>query len=169
LNSLYLNLKNREGQGSVAADQVLGLLDKLQTELQDWRGPDGRPVIQRVLQRGEAFNGPFTPYGPDLFIGYSPGYRASSETGLGQWSETAIEANNDHWGADHCIDSQAVPGVIFRNRGLGDTPQPSYRDFPVLAIGKELEQPQSEAPPPPPTTGEDSEVLEKRLKDLGYL
>jgi len=168
LNSLYLNLGNREGEGSVSADQVLPLLEKIQSGLKEWRGPDGRNVVSRVLPRDEAYNGPLRPYGPDLLIGYSPGYRASAETGLGKWSTTSIEPNNDHWGADHCIDSLSVPGVIFSNKGFRDYSKPSYRDFPVLAINKELEA-EGKSAPPPSTAGEDSDVLEKRLKDLGYL
>jgi predicted AlkP superfamily phosphohydrolase/phosphomutase len=170
LNSLYVNLKNREGQGMVASDQILPLLSQLSDQLKDWRGPDGRPVIERTLLRDEAYSGPYTPYGPDILIGYSPGYRASAETGLGKWNENTIEPNNDHWGADHCIDSLAVPGVIFCNQGFGNISSPSYRDIPVLTLGKELEQPQREISKPPSSTGgEDKEVLEERLKDLGYL
>jgi len=41
LNSLYLNLAGREGQGCVPASQYEPLLSKLQDELLGWRGPDG--------------------------------------------------------------------------------------------------------------------------------
>jgi predicted AlkP superfamily phosphohydrolase/phosphomutase len=169
LNSLYVNLENREGQGMVSVGEVLPLLDRLQSALKDWRGPDGRHVVRRALLREQAFSGPLKTYGPDILIGYNPGYRASAETGLGKWKEALIEPNSDHWGADHCIDSQAVPGIIFSNQEFGDFTKPSYRDIPMLAIGKELEQPQTQAPPPSSSGGEDQEILEKRLKDLGYL
>ncbi len=170
LNSLYLNLAGREGQGTVSASQAPELVEKLRQGLLDWRGPDGRPVIQRALRREEAFSGPLSAYGPDLLLGFSPGYRASAETGLGKWKETSIEPNGDHWGADHCIDSQAVPGVIFASQGLEGLVNPSFRHIPVLATGKEL-APGDGAPPPPPggMSGEDKQVLEERLKSLGYL
>jgi predicted AlkP superfamily phosphohydrolase/phosphomutase len=118
LNSLYLNLAGREGQGSVHHDQQETLIDKLRGELQSWQGPDGRPVIRQAWHRDEVFAGAFTEYGPDLVIGYSAGYRASAETGLGKWQKDALEPNHDHWGADHCIDSQVVPGVLFTNQKL---------------------------------------------------
>ncbi len=110
-----------------------------------------------------------TPYGPDILIGYTPGYRASPETGLGDWGKSVFEPNTDHWGADHCIDSQSVPGVLFSSHGLSSFPAPSFRDIPMLAIGKELDQSHKRPPTPPPSSGEGKEILEERLKSLGYL
>lgn len=167
LNSLYVNLAEREGQGSVAQGQYQALVTNLREQLIRWQGPDGRPVVQQALLQEEAFNGPLTPYGPDILVGYSPGYRASAETGLGKWKQVVSEPNADHWGADHCMTSQVVPGVIFTNKSLEGYPHPSYRDIPVLTIGKTLDQ--TDVEPPSTTAGEDKEVLEERLKSLGYL
>ncbi len=166
LNSIYLNLKDREGQGLIQADQKEEIFNKLRDLLLAWRGPDGRPVIQQVWSQAEAFEGPFTNYGPDLVIGFSPGYRASAQTGLGGWAKDTLESNNDHWGADHCIAPQAVPGVIFSNQGLHNFPNPSYRDFPALAIDNYLGSNGSQ--PPPAFTDEDQKVIEERLESLGY-
>ena len=169
LNSLYINQAGREGQGSVPVSEAGQLVEKLRQELLEWRGPDGKPVVQRALRRDEAFSGPLASYGPDLLVGYTPGYRASSETGLGQWKAEDVEENHDHWGADHCIDSQSVPGVLFCNQGLGGVSKPSFRDIPLLAIGRQIQH--KDAPPPPPGTagGESKEAIEERLKSLGYL
>jgi hypothetical protein len=106
-------------------------------------------------------------YGPDLVLGYNPGYRASAETGLGKWNDEIIEVNTDHWGADHCIDAQAVPGVLFSNRGLKDFPNPSFRDIPPMVVGKYLDN--SKTKPPSFSSGESRETVEDRLKGLGYL
>jgi hypothetical protein len=109
-------------------------------------------------------------YGPDLVIGFSPGYRASADTGLGKWQAVEMEQNIDHWGSDHCIDSTAVPGVIFSNRSLAGLSNPSYRDIPHLAIGKAIEQSYTQPPPPPSITDEESQkIIEERMKGLGYL
>jgi len=169
LNSLYVNLAGREGQGSVPPDQAGSLVAKVKDQLLDWKGPDGRPVVQRAMERSEVFSGPMTPYGPDLLVGYSPAYRASSETGLGKWAAESIELNRDHWGADHCIDSISVPGVIFASAGLGGRQNPSFRDIPRMTLGKDIEQEKSPPPPPSTTGGEDQDILEERLKGLGYL
>jgi predicted AlkP superfamily phosphohydrolase/phosphomutase len=167
LNSLYLNLVGREGQGSVQVQERLPLIDRIGDELLNWQGPDGRPVIHSVSSGEEAFHGPFVDHGPDLVLGFSPGYRSSAETGLGQWKEMVIEPNRDHWGADHCVYPEAVPGVLFCNEGLVDFPHPSYREFPALVLGADL-QPGASAPPPS-FSEEDEEVIEERLRGLGYL
>lgn len=167
LNSVYLNLAGREGQGCVPADQREAVLDRLRGELLDWRGPDGRAVVTTVQRQSEVFEGPLTAYGPDLVVGYSPGYRASAETGLGKWENAAITPNHDHWGGDHCMDAQAVQGVLFCNQGLSQFPNPSYRDIPVLTVGTAL-APGSSAPPPT-LSDEDKRAVEERLKGLGYL
>lgn len=169
LNSLYLNLAGREGQGSVPTDQAQIIVEKLRSELLSWQAAEGRPVVQRTLTRQEAFSGPMVSYGPDLLIGYAPGFRASAETGLGKWGESALTPNADHWRADHCIDSQAVPGVIFCNQGFGGLQNPSFRHFPLLAIGKEISHPQTPPTPPASASAEEKKTLEERLKSLGYL
>ncbi len=168
LNSIYLNLADREAQGCVRTHQTKPLVNKLRDELLAWRGPDGHPVVQQAWSQDDAFVGPYAAYGPDIVIGYSPGYRASAQTGMGEWQRTTIEPNHDHWGADHCIDPQAVPGVLFSNQDLHNFPRPSYRDIPALTIGMMPDQRDS-APPPPSYGDEDEEVVEERLRSLGYL
>ncbi len=166
LNSIYLNVAGREGQGIVQAEQIETLLDEIQGKLAGWRDGDRAP-IQKVRLKHETFNGPYTRFGPDLVVGYAPGYRASAETGLGKIPSALMEANTDHWGADHCIESSAVPGVIFANRDLRDFGTISFRDIPFLAIGKHLDQ--SNLKPPSQATGQGQKDLEERLKGLGYL
>jgi predicted AlkP superfamily phosphohydrolase/phosphomutase len=167
LNSLYLNIAGREGQGIVPAEQRQAVLDKLRQDLRAWIGPDGRPVVQNAWRYDEIFTGALVPYGPDMLVGYTPGYRASAETGLGTWKPEALEPNNDHWGADHCYDASAVPGVLFYSGDLSTFPTPSYRDFPALAIDAAPDA--RNAAPPPGLSAEDQEKVEERLKSLGYL
>jgi predicted AlkP superfamily phosphohydrolase/phosphomutase len=168
LNSLYLNVAGREGQGIVDATTLEGLLDEIKTKLLNWTGPNGQAVVSRALLKHEVFTGPYTRLGPDLVVGYAPGYRASSETGLGKIpAGPVIEVNHDHWGADHCIDAAMVPGVLFANRDLSAIPGLSFRDIPFLAIGKHLDQ--SYIKPPSKTGPEGQKDMEERLKGLGYL
>jgi predicted AlkP superfamily phosphohydrolase/phosphomutase len=167
LNSIYLNRIGREGKGQVNANQVKHLTAQIKEQLLTWKAPGGENVIQRVMTNSEAFSGPLSQHGPDLLVGYSPGFRASAQTGLGEWEEDSIEQNQDHWGADHCIDPKSVPGVLFSNQGLANFSNPSYKHIPFLAIDEELET--GGGAPPPNFTDEDKEVLEERLKSLGYL
>jgi predicted AlkP superfamily phosphohydrolase/phosphomutase len=167
LNSLYLNVANREGQGIVTPEQIEPLLDELKSRLLNWQTDDGRQILSRVLLKHEAFTGPYTRFGPDLVMGYAPGFRASSETGLGKSATSSLEPNHDHWGADHCIDSTKVPGVLFANRDIKNMPGLSFRDIPFLALGKHLDQ--SYIKPPSQLAGQGQKDLEERLKGLGYL
>ncbi len=167
LNSLYLNIAKREGKGIVQPEDIELLLEEIKSKLLDWKTEDGRQVISRVLLKHEAFSGPYTRLGPDLVIGYAPGFRASSETGLGKSAASSLEANRDHWSADHCIDSTKVPAVLFSNRDIKNMPGLSFRDIPFLTLGKHLDQ--SYIKPPSQTGGHGQKDLEERLKGLGYL
>lgn len=169
LNSMYLNLQGREGQGSVSPGEVERLRQEIRQNLLAWRGPDGCPVVQQVYFREEAFSGPLLAHSPDLVVGYAPGYRASAQTGLGKWENSSLEPNNDHWHSDHCIDPQAVPGVLFANSGLSSFPQPSFRDIPFLATGMALAHGDRASRIPPHSGDEDEKTIEERLKGLGYL
>ena len=149
-------------------DEKKRVVQSIKDDLSQWIGPDGQTVIQKVLTQEEAFQGPYTGYAPDLVIGYRPKYRASARTGLGQWNDDEIEDNKDHWGADHCFDAAAVPGVLFSNNGLENYPNPSYFDIPQLSIGRTISQKHKDTMPP--TFGdEDQDTIEERLKGLGYL
>ena len=167
LNSIYLNVAGREGQGIVQAGELEALLGEVQQRLQAWKGPDGKNVVSAARLKHEVYNGPYARLGPDIVVGYAAGYRASSETGLGKVPAVTIEENHDHWGADHCIDKDVVPGVIFANRDLRDFGGISFRDIPFLAIGKHLDQ--SHIKPPSQVGPQGQKDLEERLKGLGYL
>ena len=167
LNSIYLNVQGREGQGSVAAESVQNLLTDIRDQLSAWKDAGGNPVVHKVRLKHEIYSGPYTRFGPDLLVGYASGYRASPETGLGKIPEKMIGPNYDHWGADHCMDAEIVPGVVFANRDLRDFAGISFRDIPFLAIGKHLDQ--SHLKPPSQMNVEGQGELEEQLKGLGYL
>ncbi len=167
LNSIYLNQQGREGQGIVSEGNRDDTLQKIKEALLKLEGPDGKNVVTSVATNQEAFEGALSYLGPDLLVGYTPGYRASADTGLGRWSEELIIKNTDHWNADHCINSTSVPGVIFSNQSLSNFPNPSYKDIPPLAVGATMKE--AKLPKEEDFTEEDRETVEDRLKGLGYL
>jgi predicted AlkP superfamily phosphohydrolase/phosphomutase len=167
LNSIYLNSQGREGKGSVSSDAIEPLLAEIKEKLLDWKDVDGSAVVKNAHLKHEVYSGPYTRLGPDLVVGYAAGYRSSAETGLGKIPEVAMEPNHDHWGADHCMDADIVPGVIFANRDLRDFGRISFRDVPFLAIGKHLDQ--SHIKPPSQMDRQGQKDVEERLKGLGYL
>jgi len=167
LNSIYLNLKDRESKGIVEPDKQNQQVQVLINDLLDWRGPNGEAVVSKARENADTFSGPYSKYGPDLVVGYNPGYRGSARTGMGEWVGEQIEENHDHWGADHCFDADSVPGVLFSNSSLENISHPSFMDIPQLAINKEIVQNQEILEPS--FSDEDQAKVEDRLKELGYL
>src|SRR6266536_1332193 len=106
LNSIYLNIAGREGQGSVQPEEIERILTGIKTKLLDWKDGQGNPIIQKIRLKHEIYSGPYTRFGPDLVVGYASGYRGSAETGLGKIPAVSMEPNTDHWGADHCMDCE---------------------------------------------------------------
>ena len=112
LNAVYLDGADRED----VRQRLLALRDP----------ENGRVVVERVSDvQATAEN---RALAPDLVVGYAPGYRASWATGLGESADTVFETNTDAWIADHCINADDVPGVLFLSRGL-QAPEPSLKSL----------------------------------------
>lgn len=119
LNSLYLNVRDREKHGIVSQKQRATLARKLAQELGTWVDEEnGQKVVTQVSLREDVYHGPFVEAAPDIIVGYAPGYRASWDSTTGKVPLKLIEPNIDEWSGDHCIDSRAVPGVLLSNRPL---------------------------------------------------
>jgi hypothetical protein len=69
--------------------------------------------VRRSFHAADIYPGANAQDAPDLVIGYAPGYRASWQTTLGAVPSALIEDNTQRWSGDHCIDPEAVPGVLF--------------------------------------------------------
>ena len=76
--SVWLNVRGREPEGTVAAACYLDERERVVAALVDWRDGGGRPVVARVWRREEVYAGPFVERAPDLLLelapvdGYSP-------------------------------------------------------------------------------------------------
>lgn len=127
LNGLYLNLRGREAKGIVGSDERAATIDRIGTRLLDARDSlTGERIVATVRQ-------PKHPRAPDLIIGYNAGYRAAWNTGLGATEGQVIEENQEPWVGDHCIDPDAVPGVLLSSRSLG-IEAPTLRDLPTSIL-----------------------------------
>ncbi len=62
----YLNLQGREPRGTVPQDDYETVRSELAADLRSLTGPDGRSVVDRVVPKEEAFNGPHDEIAPDL-------------------------------------------------------------------------------------------------------
>jgi len=129
LGGLYVNMRDRESQGVVAAgEETRRLKDELIRGLQGLRDEaKAETAITRVYDRDGLPAGPYQENSPDLIIGYNIGYRASWDSVTGKVSDIVFEDNIKAWSGDHCIDPAHVPGVFFSNFKI-KTQTPSIMD-----------------------------------------
>jgi predicted AlkP superfamily phosphohydrolase/phosphomutase len=118
LGGLYLNVRGREAKGTVAPGQAQALREELVARLSGLVDEDGRSAVAKVFDTRAVNPGPYTDAGPDLVVGYAPGYRASWDAAVGKAAGPVIEDNLRHWHGDHCVDPEQVPGVLFSSRRL---------------------------------------------------
>ena len=123
LNGLYLNLRGRERQGIVAPEAREALMDEIARKLLETIDPaTDQPAVTKVYNRDEVYSSSgFDDIAPDLIIGYAKGTRCSFESSLGAIPEEVIVDNLDPWSGDHCMDHEAVPGILLTNRPLRQT------------------------------------------------
>jgi predicted AlkP superfamily phosphohydrolase/phosphomutase len=128
LNGLYVNLRGRESRGIVAQRHRAALLKQIIDSLLQVRDPlTHAQVISSVAAPKQSHTA------PDLIVGYSPGYRASWDTGLGSTAGAVMDDNRDAWIGDHCVDASSVPGVLLSNQRIG-LDDPALRDLPVAIL-----------------------------------
>ena len=134
LNTIYLNLQERERAGTVGPLDADGVMDAIRNGLKALRDPEnGAPVVEEVYRTSEIYPDTDRRYAPDLLVGYRPPYRVSWETVLGATPLGVIVPNNDAWIGDHCIDSKFVPGVLISNR-RSTVADPALADMPVTLL-----------------------------------
>ena len=142
--SLFLNLKGREGSGSVDPSEREELLKDISGELLKLKD-GGIPVLRSVARGSAIYSGEFAHEAPDLVLGFSPGYRMSWQSAVGLLAGEVVSDNDSAWKADHLIDNRYVPGVLFTNFKIGKSnPQitdiaPTILDFFGLDVPAELD------------------------------
>jgi predicted AlkP superfamily phosphohydrolase/phosphomutase len=119
LGGVYLNIRGREAHGIVGKEEVAALKQELAERLTGLRDEaTGEVAVSRVYDNAAVNPGPYADVGPDLTVGYAPGYRVSWDGAQGKVAGPAIEDNTRRWSGDHCVDPAEVPGVLFCNRRL---------------------------------------------------
>jgi predicted AlkP superfamily phosphohydrolase/phosphomutase len=130
LGGIYLNIKDREAQGTVSqgaeADslkkEIIAKLNGLKDE------EKGQTAINTVFDKDELPPGPYKDNCPDLIVGYNEGYRVSWDSVTGKVNDILFEDNIKAWSGDHCIDPRIVPGIFFCNRKI-NTESPAIVDI----------------------------------------
>lgn len=115
LAGFYLNVKGREHEGCVEPGEVPALKRELIDRLRGLPDPGrgGQEAITELWAGEDVYHGPYRENGPDVIVGYKPGYRADWDAAVGAVSGAAISDNTRSWSGDHCMDPRQVPGVLF--------------------------------------------------------
>src|SRR6266700_534282 len=120
LGGIYLNFKGREREGILQeGSDAERVRNAIQTGLPQMSDAAANCLtIRSVRRREELYSGPYAANAPDLLVNFIPGYRVSWQSAVGGFSNSLIENNTRRWSGDHIVDPDAVPGILFANRGL---------------------------------------------------
>ncbi|NJB68687.1 putative AlkP superfamily phosphohydrolase/phosphomutase [Desulfobaculum xiamenense] len=140
LNSIYVNLEGREGEGVVSESARSALVARIASELEDFRDPQsGARVVEAAFPAASAYGG--AANAPDIVVGFRPGYRASWQTAVGGCPEEIVSANTGRWSGDHCIAPGFVPGMVCSNRPLAGDSLSVYDIAPTVLAALGLDTP----------------------------
>lgn len=130
LNGLYINVKGREKNGIVEPADRLPLMKEIAAKLLELRDPKyGERAITKAYLREEVYQDrEYIDVGADIQVGYAKTWRGSNESALGGLTEEEFADNTSAWSGDHCMDHEAVPGVLFTSRRLAK-PATSLKDL----------------------------------------
>lgn len=119
LSGIFLNIKGRERKGTVDLKDAAALrkemAEKLVTAFDEEAGVN---AVEGAYRMEDVFKGPYVGQGPDLVVGFKPGWRMSWGGAMGEVSEKIFEDNIKGWSGDHCVDPKFVPGVLFSDQKL---------------------------------------------------
>jgi predicted AlkP superfamily phosphohydrolase/phosphomutase len=120
LNSIFINVKGRERQGTVDPEALPLIKEELVRKLKSLTN-DAKSVIKNIYLPDQPLGHKTDHQAPDLIVGYDDGYRTSWQTAVGGTpSAQVIEQNLDKWSGDHCCDPEIVPATFLSNeRNLG--------------------------------------------------
>ncbi|HVS01711.1 MAG TPA: alkaline phosphatase family protein [Thermoanaerobaculia bacterium] len=121
LGNIYVNLRGREAQGTVAPGaEYEALLQEIKEKLEAYVDEStGLHPVAHVFTRDEA-HGVYDPLLiPDLIPSNSVGYRVGWQDTLGGIGKEVVEPNTQYWSGDHCsVYPPLVNGILFSNLEL---------------------------------------------------
>ncbi len=118
--SIFINLKGREGKGSVDPADYEALRAELREKLLAYtHGETGEKPVAHIFYREEAWESFDARVAPDLIATNSLGFRAGWQDTLGGIAGAVVEPNTKRWSGDHCsLYPPLVPGILFSNQKL---------------------------------------------------
>jgi len=114
LNGLYLNMRGREAEGIVSAQERRRLLEELKGKLEALRDPvSGQQMISNAYISEDVFSANYLDRAPDIILGFRRGFRTVDNGAMGGFSERIVGDRMDWWSGDHCIDPLTVPASFL--------------------------------------------------------
>ncbi len=133
LNSLYLNVRGREGNGVITQSSVQPLAEEIAAKLETVVDPaTGKKVFSKIYVSNDEYKREHPEKAPDIVLGFNRGYRISDESALGEFPEQHLKERTDPWAADHCMDPATVPGTLMINRETNGKPPKLYDLAPTI-------------------------------------
>ncbi|MCP4231469.1 MAG: hypothetical protein GY771_15155 [bacterium] len=133
LNSLYLNIKGREGDGVISQSSVQPLAEEIAAELETIVDPEnGKSIFSKAYVANNEYKKEHPDRAPDIVLGFNRGYRISDGSALGEFPEQHLVLREDPWAADHCVDPATVPGTLMINREIGGKTPKLYDLAPTI-------------------------------------
>ena len=187
---VWINLTGREQRGCVAAGDYAAVRDRVIACLLDWKLPNGQPVIAQARAREEVYRGPYTHRAPDIVIelgtenGYGLSLVATPWRDDGALDPEKSRALRRLSGAELAGGrGRGMNGTHRQNgifvsigggqEGLATAPARLSEVAPALARAMGLRWKPGHDPEDPGDgaaySQEESEMVEARLRALGYL
>jgi len=137
MNGLYVNERGRERDGIVDPSEKAALLDEIGEKLLVTLDPvTGDQAVTRVYPSARTFSaGPGLAVGPDMIIGYAKGMKGSNDGALAGIEAEIFKDNTGQWTADHSMDHETVPGILFATRELAK-PAPTLTDLAAALVAE---------------------------------
>lgn len=134
LGSVFLNLKNREGKGTVAPDEAEALLAQIREGLLGVKDPaSGTPILHDVYLARDIYRGDCRADAPDLQLGFRDGFQMNKSSAAGAVPKDIFSPNDDKWSGEHAAaDVHHAHGILFCNKPLQT--EPAIVDLGVTAL-----------------------------------
>jgi predicted AlkP superfamily phosphohydrolase/phosphomutase len=136
LNSLYINERGREAEGTVAAGADKdNLVHEIAARLEALTDPKtGEHPVLKAFVAKDTYRGTHLEHAPDIVLGFNRGYRISWQSPLGGFPKEVVEDNTQRWSGDHMSAPEILPGIAFCSRRF-TAEAPALHDLTASVLG----------------------------------
>lgn len=119
LGMIFLNLKGREGQGTVDPAAAPALIEEIKGKLLALTDPQTGEKVFSAIYTNVDPKGVAVEDAPDLQLGYAEGYQTAKASAAGAAPKDLFAPNRDKWSGEHASSDLAItPGILFSNQKL---------------------------------------------------